>query len=137
MARPLLQSKYRIPGHRPGTVARPRLVEALGGALRAAVTVVSAPAGFGKSTLLAEWLADCPGETATVAWVSLDERDDDPARFWGYALAAVQAAAGVGDDALGLLESSPSSPETALVALLNDVGGMPASSCSSSTISNS
>ncbi len=124
MARPLLQSKYRIPGHRPGTVARPRLAEALGGALRAAVTVVSAPAGFGKSTLLADWLADLPRETATVAWVSLDERDDDPARFWGYALTAVQAATGVGDDALGLLESS-SSPETALVALLNDVGGMP------------
>ena len=60
VARPLLQSKYRIPGHRPGTVARPRLAEALGGALRAAVTVVSAPAGFGKSTLLADWLADLP-----------------------------------------------------------------------------
>ncbi|HSK57441.1 MAG TPA: helix-turn-helix transcriptional regulator, partial [Actinomycetospora sp.] len=124
---PLLESKYRVPGPRPGTVARPRLLDVLDDAVGAALTVVSAPAGFGKSTLLAEWLAAVPPSTTAVAWVSLDERDDDPARFWTYAVTAMSAAAGVGDTALGLLASSPSSSpssvEAALVAVLNDVGG--------------
>ncbi|CAA9225906.1 MAG: Alpha-glucosidase [uncultured Actinomycetospora sp.] len=124
MVGPLLESKYRVPGRRPGTITRPRLLDVLGGTVGAALTVVSAPAGFGKSTLLAEWLAAVPPSTAAVAWVSLDERDDDPARFWTYAVAAVQAATGVGDSALGLLTSSPSSSEAALVAVLNDIGGM-------------
>ncbi|MFC5139801.1 LuxR C-terminal-related transcriptional regulator [Actinomycetospora rhizophila] len=119
---PLLESKYRRPVRRPGTVARPRLTGALAGALRVGLTVVSAPAGFGKSTLLVEWLVTVPTET-TVAWVSLDQRDDDPARFWTYAIAAVRAAAGVGDTASALLAPGPSpSTEAALVALLNDVG---------------
>lgn len=121
---PLLESKHRVPGRRSGTVARPRLLEALGSAVRTALTVVSAPAGFGKSTLLAEWLATIPASTAAAAWVSLDERDNDPTLFWTYTVTAMQAAAGVGDDALGLLSSSPPSTEAALVAVLNDLGGM-------------
>jgi LuxR family maltose regulon positive regulatory protein len=119
---PLLESKYRIPARRPGTVARPRLLDVLDGTVGAALTVVSAPAGFGKSTLLAEWLAAVPTSTTAVAWVSLDERDDDPTRFWTYAVTAIQAAAGGGDEALGAL-TSPASIEAALVAVLNDVGG--------------
>ncbi|WP_433781399.1 LuxR C-terminal-related transcriptional regulator [Actinomycetospora sp. CA-101289] len=122
---PLLESKYRVPARRPGTVARPRLLEALDGAVRTAVTVVSAPAGFGKSTLLAEWLATPPAGTTAAAWVSLDERDDDPTLFWTYAVTAMQAAAGVGDGALAVLASSPASTETALVAVLNDLARMP------------
>ncbi|MDF2977145.1 MAG: ATP-dependent transcriptional regulator, MalT-like, LuxR family [Actinomycetospora sp.] len=122
MAGPLLESKYRAPGRRPGTVARPRLLDVLDGTLEAALTVVSAPAGFGKSTLLAEWLAAVPASTAAVAWVSLDERDDDPTRFWTYVVTAVRAATGVGGSALGLLTSAPSSIESTLVAVLNDVG---------------
>ncbi|GAA4923012.1 LuxR family maltose regulon positive regulatory protein [Actinomycetospora succinea] len=125
MVGPLLEGKYRAPARRPGTVTRPRLLETLGGTLRTALTVVSAPAGFGKSTLLAEWLAAVPARTAAVAFVSLDEGDDDPARFWTYALTAVHAAADVGAGALELLDAAPSSVESALVALLNDVGGMP------------
>ncbi|PVZ06841.1 LuxR C-terminal-related transcriptional regulator [Actinomycetospora cinnamomea] len=124
MVGPLLESKYRVPRPRPGTVARPRLVRALGGAVRTALTVVSAPAGFGKSTLLAEWLAEVPASTAAVACLALDERDDDPTVFWTYALTAMRAAAGVGDDALRLMGSTPASIDAALVAVLNDLGGM-------------
>ncbi|GLZ48296.1 helix-turn-helix transcriptional regulator [Actinomycetospora sp. NBRC 106375] len=126
MVGPLLASKYRRPRRRPGTVDRPRLTAALDGARHAAVTVVSAPAGFGKSTLLAAWLDTLPTDAAAVAWVSLDERDDDPARFWTYVLTAIRDATGVGEEALELLASSPSTPsstESALVAALNDVGG--------------
>lgn len=79
MVGPLLESTYRPPGRRPGTVTRPWLTAILGDVLRAALTVVSAPAGFGKSTLLGEWLAERPADAAAVAWVSLDEPDNDPA----------------------------------------------------------
>jgi LuxR family maltose regulon positive regulatory protein len=121
---PLLESKYRVPG-RAGTIARPRLTAILGDVLRTALAVVSAPAGFGKSTLLADWLAERPGDALAVAWVSLDERDNDPVRFWSYALTAMQDAdEGVGDTALGLLAPPPSSIEAALVAVLNDIGAM-------------
>lgn len=124
MVGPLLESKFHVPTRRPGTVARQRLVSALDGALRAAFTLVSAPAGFGKSTLLADWLADIPARTSAVAWVSVDERDDDPALFWAYVLAAIQEAAGNGDGA-AVLPLSPSSIESALTAMLNDLGRMP------------
>jgi LuxR family maltose regulon positive regulatory protein len=120
----LLESKYRVPGRRPATVARPRLTEALDGATRSALTVLSAPAGFGKTTLLAEWLATVP---TAVAWVSLDRRDNEPLLFWSYVVAAIRAAVdGAGAGALQLLSAGPSPPtEAVLVALLNDLAGMP------------
>ena len=124
MVGPLLESKYRRPDPRSGMVGRPRLAAVLDGVVRSALTVVSAPAGFGKSTLLAEWCATVPAEAAAVAWVALDERDDDPARFWTYVVTAVRAAAGIGAEALELLGPGSSSTEPALVALLNDVGAM-------------
>ncbi|MDD7939608.1 hypothetical protein PHK61_14385 [Actinomycetospora lutea] len=113
-----------MPVRRPGAVRRARLTGALAGALRAGLTLVSAPAGFGKSTLLVEWLATRPGEVAA-AWVSLDRHDDDTGRFWTSALTAVQTAAGAGDAASALLTAgAPSSTEAALVALLDDVGAL-------------
>jgi LuxR family maltose regulon positive regulatory protein len=122
---PLLESKFRVPARRPETVARPRLAETLGHAFEKALTIVSAPAGFGKSTLLADWLAERSADRIAVAWVSLDERDNDPVRFWTYVLTALQHAdEGVGDCAPGPLSSAPSSVEAALVAILNDVGVM-------------
>ena len=123
---PLLASKYRVPPRRPATVARARLVEALGAVPREALTLVSAPAGFGKTTLLTEWLAAAAPGGVAAAWVSLDRRDDDPRLFWTYVVTAIRAAAdGLGDGALQQLAGTPSSTDAALVALLNDLATLP------------
>ncbi|MGV1010384.1 MAG: LuxR C-terminal-related transcriptional regulator [Dermatophilaceae bacterium] len=87
---------------------------------------MSAPAGFGKTTLLTEWLATLPLDEVRVAWVSLDVRDNDPATFWTYVLTALSTAMeGSAAEALQLLESSPSAIEAVLAALLNEIGGRP------------
>jgi LuxR family maltose regulon positive regulatory protein len=87
-----------------------------------ALTLVSAPAGFGKTTLLTEWMAAAPGDGPSVAWLSLDRRDNDPAVFWSYVVAALRTAApGVGESALSLLESARPSTEAVLASLLNDL----------------
>src|SRR4051794_8081514 len=89
---------------------------------RPALTVLSAPAGFGKTTLLTEWLADAAKRNSAVAWLSLDERDNDPVLFWTYVVTAVRAAAPMlGDAALQLLASSPPAIDAALGALLNEL----------------
>ncbi len=77
----LLDTKVHLPKRRRGWVARPRLSERLGGAVDAALTPVSAPPGFGKTTLLADWLAVPTAGGRTVAWLSLDHRDNDTAVF--------------------------------------------------------
>ncbi|MDX6204183.1 MAG: hypothetical protein QOF39_240, partial [Frankiales bacterium] len=121
----LLDSKYRVPTRRPGAVGRARLTERLRAAPRSALTVLSAPAGFGKTTLLTEWLATLPDGGPAIAWLSLDDRDNDPALFWTYVITAMQTAMdGVGAAALQLLASSSASPEAALPALLNDLNGL-------------
>ncbi|HEY5847204.1 MAG TPA: LuxR C-terminal-related transcriptional regulator [Microlunatus sp.] len=89
--------------------------------------IVSAPAGFGKTTLLAEWLAAgsaSPNFEGVAAWLSLDPTDNDPATFWTYVVAALQTVApGVGEDALTLLhEPQPPPIELVLTTLLNDLG---------------
>ena len=94
-------------------------------ASQAPVTLLSAPAGFGKTTLLTEWLVTVPSDDARVAWLSLDRGDNDPTRFWTYAISAITAAQdGVGADALALLTASSSSTDAALSALLNDLDGL-------------
>ena len=124
MVGPLLSSKYRAPIRRPGAVPRQRLAERLGAATGTPLTVLSAPAGFGKTTLLSEWLAGAARDGAAVAWLSLDQRDNDPALFWTYLVTAVRTAVPeVGDAALQLLASS-APPEAALATLLNDVEGL-------------
>ena len=124
MAGPLLESKLRLPRPRSQSVARPRLTDTLARGLDAAVTLVCAPAGFGKTTLLSQWLA--PIDDAAVAWVSLDERDNDPARFWEYVIVAVQRATGsaVGAVTLEMLRP-PEPPEVMLAPLLNDLESTP------------
>lgn len=87
---PLLTVKHAIPPPRAGMVARERLVRQLREA-RTRLTVVVAPAGWGKTSLLSGWAAD-RGETRRLAWVSLDESDDDPVRFWRYVLTALHGA---------------------------------------------
>src|SRR6478736_5171336 len=101
MAGPLLETKLHVPRWRRSLVARPRLSERLSRGAESALTLVSAPAGFGKTTLLAEWLAAAPADGRSVAWLSLDQHDNDPALFWTYLIAALQMASpGVGTGAL-------------------------------------
>jgi ATP/maltotriose-dependent transcriptional regulator MalT len=96
-------------GLRTRLVPRPRLIERLNAGLHRKLTLISAPAGFGKTTLLSEWVAGCE---RPVAWLSLDESDNDPARFLAYLVAALQTVqADVGQAALAALQS-PQPPPT-------------------------
>src|SRR3954468_15205687 len=122
MSTPILATKLYIPPPRPKAVVRPRLVERLNEGLHRKLTLISAPAGFGKTTLVSEWLAGCGRQ---VAWLSLDEGDSDPTRFLTYLVAAVRTIApNIGEAVLtDLLEktSQPPSTESVLTALLNDI----------------
>jgi LuxR family transcriptional regulator, maltose regulon positive regulatory protein len=125
MAGPLLETKLRVPRLRRALVARPRLSERLSRGAESALTLLSAPAGFGKTTLLTEWLADAPADGRSAAWLSLDQRDNDPAVFWTYLIAALQTAApGVGTGALVQLQSPQAPIEAVLATLLNDLGAV-------------
>ena len=162
MATPMLTTKLYIPPVRPELVSRPRLIERLNAALvldplswgqrtqgdkyrglHRKLTVISAPAGFGKTTLLSEWASDfrfpisdfgLGGEDISienrkskiqnrVAWVSLDKGDNDPARFWAYFIAALQTIqADMGEAALAMLQSPQPPPiETLLTSLINEI----------------
>ncbi len=125
---PLVQTKLYIPRIRRTLVARPRLSGRLSHGSQARLTLISAPAGFGKTTLLTAWLAaGVAGETAgAVAWLSLDEGDRQPATFWTYVITALQTAVpGVGAAVLPLLNSAQPPIETVLVAVLNDLAATP------------
>ena len=125
MVGPLLSSKHRLPSRRPGAVSRQRLAGRLEAASRSALTVLSAPAGFGKTTLLAEWLAAGCAHDAAVAWLSLDRGDNEPALFWTYVVTAMQTAVeGIGSGALQVLASSSPPIDAALAVLVNDLDGM-------------
>jgi LuxR family maltose regulon positive regulatory protein len=89
LADQLLSTKFFIPLSSHALVPRPRLSALLDEGLQRSLTVVSAPAGFGKTTLLSAWAEALPKEAAQVAWVSLDEQDNDPVRFWTYVLTAL------------------------------------------------
>src|SRR5215218_9538274 len=125
MAGPLLETKLHVPAGRRSLVPRPRLSERLSRGTESALTLVSAPAGFGKTTLLTEWLSTVPAEGRSVAWLSVDQRDNDPALFWTYVATALQKAEpAVGAGALALLQSAQSSTEAVLSSLLNDLSGV-------------
>ena len=121
---PLLGTKLHVRPPRPGLVPRSRLVALLDGGLACPLTLVSAPAGFGKTTLLVEWLARHP---CPVAWVSLDPADDDPTVFLRYLVAALRTASpDVGRASLPLLRSPQPPPiESILTLLLNDLSALP------------
>src|SRR5262245_46164994 len=85
----LLATKLHVPRPQPGFVPRPRLVEAMGEGLARGRVLVCAPAGFGKTALLADWAR---GDGRPVAWLGLDGGDSDPARFWRYVVAALDRA---------------------------------------------
>ena len=116
----VLSTKLHLPAPRTKAVARPRLVEKLNEGLQRKLTLVSAPAGFGKTTLVSEWL----GEVALpIAWLSLDENDHDLTRFLTYLISALQTIdSGIGENVLGALQShQPPAVDALLTALLNDL----------------
>jgi LuxR family maltose regulon positive regulatory protein len=126
VTRPLLATKLFVPKLRRGLVARPRLLERMGNGAEARLTLVSAPAGFGKTTVLASWLHEESAEGRSVAWLSLDAADNDPASFWTYVVTALQGALqDVGASALELLRSAPVSTELVLTTLLNELAAAP------------
>ncbi len=112
-----LATKLHIPRRRP-SVPRTRLTERLDEGRAAGLTLISAPAGFGKTTLLTQWLA---GDGRSTAWVSLDERDNDPTVFLTYVLSALQAAGASVAEGLRLLQSTPTTMREVLTILVNDL----------------
>jgi LuxR family maltose regulon positive regulatory protein len=131
MPEPLLLTKLYIPPPRSKIVLRPRLVERLNDGLSSGhkLTLISASAGFGKTTLVSEWVAGCERPTA---WLSLDEGDNDPTGFLTYLVAALQTmppktgGANIGAGLLGALQSSQPPPiESILITLLNEIAAIP------------
>src|ERR1700704_2848220 len=128
MDTPLLETKLYVPKWRRGLVPRPRLSDRLKRGAESKLTLVLAPAGFGKTTLLADWLAAVAVDGRTVTWLSLDQSDNHPASFWTYMIAALQTAEpDMGGSAISLLQSPQPPPiEAVLTLLLNELGGMSA-----------
>src|SRR5262245_61163201 len=138
MSTPILATKLYVPQPRPNAILRPRLLEWLNEGLRCRLTLISAAAGFGKTTLLATWLAEkAKGKRqkakeaddheavlpftfsllpSGVAWLSLEEGDSDPARFLAYLVAALQTIAPtIGAGVAGALQSPPPTPGGAIL----------------------
>ena len=120
---PLLMTKLAVPSTRVSLVPRPRLSERLEEGLGPQLILVSAPAGFGKSTLLGAWASELSGSGRPIAWFSLDSGDNDPARFWRYFVTALDLLQpGSGKTALALLGSPQAPPiEAILTTLLNEL----------------
>ena len=120
----ILATKLYLPSPRAKVVLRPRLTERLNEGLHRKLTLVSAPAGFGKTTLVSEWVT---GSERRAAWLSLDEGDNDPARFLAYVVAALQTVApNIGQGILRVLQSpQPPSTEAVLTTLLNEITSVP------------
>jgi len=133
----LLTTKLYIPPTRPELVPRPRLIEQLNQGLHKKLTLISAPAGFGKTTLVTDWLErlrlDAKNETQAenkIAWLSLDEGDNDPVRFLTYFIAALNQIEGLettfGTGALAMLQSpQPPPAEVILTPLINEIATIP------------
>ena len=126
MATPILATKLYVPPSPSKVVVRARLIEQLTAGTTAGhkLILISAPAGFGKTTLVSEWVAGYEGQ---VAWLSLDESDSDPARFLTYLVAALQSVVpNIGEGVLSTLQSSqPPLIEPFLTALLNEITAIP------------
>ncbi|TFE22719.1 LuxR C-terminal-related transcriptional regulator [Cohnella luojiensis] len=124
MTMPILSTKLYIPAPRPKVVLRPRLNGRLNEGLNRKLTLISASAGFGKTTLVSEWLAGCE---RPVAWLSLDEGDNDPTRFLTYLIAALRTIGVNIEEGVFFMLQSPHSPpfELILTTLLNEITALP------------
>jgi LuxR family maltose regulon positive regulatory protein len=124
MSTPILTTKLYIPPLRPNVVLRPRLVERLHAGVHRKLTLIAAPAGFGKTTLVSEWVTGCARPTA---WLSLDAGENDPTRFLLYLVAALQTVAPtIGEDVVRVLQAPQPPPiDAILTALLNDITTLP------------
>jgi LuxR family maltose regulon positive regulatory protein len=125
---PVLATKFFIPRRRAGAVPRRRLLERLDRGLESKLTLVSAPPGFGKTTLLAEWLASPSAKERDIAWLALDQNDNHQPTFWSYlvgALERVRPDAGKGGVLEMLRSQQPPPIETLLVMVLNEVAANP------------
>ncbi|MDQ2698746.1 MAG: AAA family ATPase, partial [Actinomycetota bacterium] len=119
MDSPILATKLHAPARRASVVGRPRLTRRLSEPSR--LTLVAAPAGFGKTSVLTEWIAT-EGAGDRVAWLSLDERDNDISHFCRYVLAAVERAQpGLTAASAELLATGSASTEAVLATLVNDL----------------
>ena len=118
--RPLLSTKLYIPRPRPDLVSRSHLIKQLNTSQTRKLTLISAPPGFGKTTLLSEWI---PQNEHCVTWVSLDPSDNDPFLFWTYIISALKMLDGnLGERALSFLRSSqPASLESVITILINEL----------------
>ena len=123
MAGSLVETKFYLPRIPRGLIARERLAERLDRGAESRLTLVSAPAGFGKTTMLADWLA---GAKTRVAWVSLEENDRQPASFWSYVIEALdRVVPGVGVGALPLLQAARPPIEALLTTVINELSAGP------------
>lgn len=126
MASPLVATKLYVPKLRAGILERGRLSARLQRGTTCKLTLISAPAGFGKTTLIAEWLARVPDDNSGIAWLSLDHTDNDPTSFWSHVIIALQAAApGIGAALLRQLQSGEQPDTSLLSALLNELSALP------------
>lgn len=126
MAISLLTTKLYFPPARPNLVPRPRLVERLNTGLKKPLTLISAPAGFGKTSLMSEWRMGF-GSKASAAWLSLDEEDNDPSRFWLYWIASLETIQHTSFDTTRELLQSPQPvpPETIASSILQELESFP------------
>jgi LuxR family transcriptional regulator, maltose regulon positive regulatory protein len=116
-----LTTKFFVPEFSHALIQRSRLADLLGTGIQRKLTLVSAPAGFGKTTLLASWVHMLPPGHPHVAWVSLDQRDNDPIIFWSYIIAALdRQQPGLFASLLASLQAQPTPPlQYVLATLIN------------------
>jgi LuxR family maltose regulon positive regulatory protein len=126
MASTLVTTKLSTPRLRGALVPRPRLTSLMDAGAEVTLTLVSAPAGFGKTTVLASWLTRASTEPRSVVFVSLDESDSHAGSFWLYVVTALHSAMpSVGASVLPLLTTGQPVTRTMLTAVLNEVGAQP------------
>ena len=126
---PILLTKLFIPANRPELVSRSHLVDQLNNGLHRKITIISAPAGFGKTTVVTNWLHSQEGDDASpflIGWLSLDEGDNDPVRFLTYLVSALNRIPGleteIGGGVLQMAQAPQlPPPETILTAVINEI----------------